>query len=148
MAHTWTWMTKYGSKILKGEAPDWEDDTIKIMILDNGHTPAPDTDEFIDDVSGDEVSGTGYTAGGATLDNAVVSETGASGFASVDADDETISTVTFVNGLYLYFYKDTGTPATSPIMGYVTLDVAKSPTADDFLIQFDAVGVLKVTGVS
>jgi len=48
-------------------AIDYLSDTIKIALLDNGHSPALDTHELFSDVEGDEISGTGYTAGGATL---------------------------------------------------------------------------------
>ncbi len=46
---------------------DWLVDTIKCMILNSTHTTNIDTQEFIDDVSANEVSSTGYTAGGETL---------------------------------------------------------------------------------
>ena len=37
------------------------------MLLTNSHSNDPDTQEFIDDVSANQVSGTGYTAGGQLL---------------------------------------------------------------------------------
>lgn len=43
---------------------DFDTDTFYCMLLDNSFTPNQDTQEFRDDVEGDEVSGTGYTAGG------------------------------------------------------------------------------------
>lgn len=48
-------------------AVDYLSDTIKIALLGAGYTPNLDTHEFFSDVSAQEVSGAGYTAGGATL---------------------------------------------------------------------------------
>ena len=43
---------------------DFDTDTFYVLLLDNTFTPDKDTQEFRDDVNGDEVVGTGYTAGG------------------------------------------------------------------------------------
>lgn len=45
---------------------DWDSDTIKLMLLTSSHTPNLDTHAYKSDLT-NEVSGTGYTAGGATL---------------------------------------------------------------------------------
>ncbi len=60
---------------------DWLNDTIKVALL-AGHTPAPDVDDYFDDVSADEESGTGtgYTAGGETLTGKSVTYTPANSF--------------------------------------------------------------------
>ena len=41
--------------------------TIKMMLLDSNHTNNIDAQEFISDVNVNEVTGTGYTAGGSTV---------------------------------------------------------------------------------
>lgn len=41
---------------------DLVNDTIKVMLVDNDYTPNADHD-FVDDVSAEELSGTGYTGG-------------------------------------------------------------------------------------
>lgn len=46
---------------------DYLSDTIKVALLGSGYTPALDTHDYYNDVSASEVSGAGYTAGGATL---------------------------------------------------------------------------------
>jgi len=47
----------------------WDDGNVKLMLLDDGHTPDLDAHDYVDDVRSDEVSGTGYTADGQALDN-------------------------------------------------------------------------------
>ena len=99
----------------------FEGDTLKVMILDSTGSAALDetADTEIDDVSANEVSGSNYTAGGPTLDNVTVTESG--GVVTVDADDETISQHAsgFSDGRALVLYKDTGTPATSIIIAHL-----------------------------
>ena len=50
---------------------DFGDDTIKVMLSTESYVPDQDTHEFRDDVT-NEVAGTGYTAGGATVEPTAV----------------------------------------------------------------------------
>src|SRR5579872_5252486 len=52
-------------------------DTLKMMLLTSSYTPALDTDAQYSDISANEVTGTGYTAGGATLSGQAVTLTAA-----------------------------------------------------------------------
>ena len=61
---------------------DFDTDTLKTALLTSSYTPNLDTHDFFDDVSGYEVSGTGYTADGATLANAGVTATAANSWAT------------------------------------------------------------------
>ena len=54
-------------KMIDGSAAiAWASDTIKVALTTVTYSPAQDTDDFFNDVT-NEVTGTGYTAGGATL---------------------------------------------------------------------------------
>lgn len=59
-------------------------DTIKAALLDDGHVPDRD-DEFFSDVSADEVSATGYTAGGFALTGKTLVDIGSG--TKFDAED-------------------------------------------------------------
>lgn len=63
-------------------AVDYLSDTIKFALLDSGHTPNRNTHEVFSDVSGDEVSGAGYTTGGATLGSKTITYTAANSWAA------------------------------------------------------------------
>ncbi|MFW6098009.1 MAG: hypothetical protein ACOC9Z_08025 [Chloroflexota bacterium] len=65
------------SKLLTGDI-DLDTDTLKLALL-TGHTLDTATHDFFDDVSADEVSGDGYTAGGETISNPSVTFTAADG---------------------------------------------------------------------
>jgi len=64
---------------------DMANDTFKIVLLDDGHTPDA-THVYYSDISGDELSnGNGYTTGGETLTGATWTITG--GTAKFDASN-------------------------------------------------------------
>jgi len=50
---------------------DFENDTFKLALVTSSYTPDRDTHDNFDDIT-NEVSGTGYTAGGAALANLTV----------------------------------------------------------------------------
>lgn len=66
-----------------GSAPniDFISDTIKIMLTTSSYTPNYATHDYKDDVT-NEVSGTGYSAGGATLGTKALTVTAANSFAT------------------------------------------------------------------
>ena len=132
----------FKQRIMNGSI-DLDTDTIKVMLLDNSHTQNVDTHEFIDDVSGDEVSGTGYTAGGATLSNKAVTVDNTDNEGVIDADDVTWGSST-ITARYAAIYKDTGTPSTSPIIAIIDFGSDKSSSAGDFTISWAAEGILNL----
>lgn len=133
---------KWQEQALNGTgAIDWDTDTIKVMLVNSTYTPAPTTDNFIDDIDTDEVTGTNYTAGGETIETISVTES--TGVTTVDGDDVTWlqSGSGFANARYAVIYKDTGTPATSPVVGYIDLVTDKSNVNGDLTIQWGASGI-------
>lgn len=118
---------------------DHVDDTIKVMLVSSSYTPNQDTHQFIDDVT-NQVTGDGYTAGGATLASKTVTQNDTDNRGVFDAADVTWadSTIT-ARGAVLY--KDTGTPATSPVISYFDFAEDKISTDGDFTIAWDASGI-------
>ena len=62
--------------------------TVKLLIVTNSYTPDQNAHDFEDDLGANEVSGTGYTAGGNTMANMVDTLSGA-GLVTVGFDDPT-----------------------------------------------------------
>ena len=122
---------------------DLDTDTIKVMLLDSNHSNNADTQEFIDDVSANEVSGTGYTAGGATLANKAVTQDNTDDEGVFDADDVSWA-ASSITARYAVIYKDTGTPATSPIIAIIDFGEDKVSTSGAFTINWDAEGILNL----
>ncbi len=119
----------------------WTSDTIKVMLVTASYSPDIDAHDFIDDASANEVSGTNYTAGGATLGSKTATVDNTNDWTSYDAADASWATVTFSLARYGIIYKDTGTPSTSPVVAYVDFGSNQSRTADAFTIQWHANGV-------
>ena len=122
---------------------DWEDDTIRCALTTSSYTPNKDTDEFFDDIS-NEVVGAGYTADGVALTSLAVNVDTATDEVQLDSDNVqwTVATITARRAV---IYKDTGTPATSPLIGWVDFGADEATTAGTFTIIVDADGWLKIT---
>lgn len=137
----------YGNAIkaaFNGEI-DWDTDTIKVALLSSAHTPNQDTHDYWDDVSANEVSGTGYTAGGATLASKTSTYDGANNVLVLDAADVVWSAST-ITARYAVIYNDSGaTAAQKALIGYVDFGSDQSSTNGNFTITWDATGIVRVT---
>lgn len=117
-------------------------DTIKISLHTSSYTPDIDTHEFFDDVT-NEVTGTGYTAGGNTL-SVTTSQDNTNDKGVFDATDTSWTTAT-ITARYAVIYKDTGTPSTSPLVCYLDFGSDFTSSGGTFLITFHADGIINIT---
>jgi hypothetical protein len=124
---------------------DWDTDTIKVALLTNAYTPNQDTHNYYDDVSGNEVSGTGYTGGGVTLTNKTNTYNGASNVIVLDADDVTWSSSTITARYAVVYDASPATNATKPLIGYVDFGSDQSSSNGNFTITWDATGIVRIT---
>lgn len=131
----------FKAKIMDGSI-DLDTDTIKVALVTSTYTPNQDTHDFFDDVT-NEVVGTGYTAGGATLASKAVSVDTTDNEGVFDANDVvwTTSTIT-ARGAVLY--KSTGTASTSALIAYIDFVTDKISTAGSFTIAWNAEGILNL----
>lgn len=119
---------------------DWTVDTIKLALCTSTLTPSADTHTYFSDIT-NEVSGTGYTAGGATLGTKTLTQDNTNDRGVADAADVTWSAST-ITARYAVLYKSTGTASTSPVMGIIDFGSDKSSSATDFVVQFHANGII------
>jgi hypothetical protein len=131
----------FKKKIMDGSI-DLDTDTIKVALTTSSYTPDQDAHDFFDDVT-NEVSGTGYSAGGATLANKAVTADNTDNEGVFDADDTTWSTST-ITARYAIIYKSTGTAATSPLIAAIDFGSDKTSTAGTFTITWAAEGILNL----
>lgn len=66
-------------------------DTLKMGLLTSSYTPSLTSDTFWGDVNGNEVSGTGYTAGGASVTSATLTLTAANSWSVLRANTTSYS---------------------------------------------------------
>jgi hypothetical protein len=95
--------------------------TVKGMIVTSGYSVNQNTHDFRDDLGANEVSGTGYSAGGNTLANPVVSLDGA-GLVTVDFDDPATwsqNAAGFSNGRrFIVYIARGGAASADELIGY------------------------------
>lgn len=137
----------YGSFLMKAlnKEIDYDTDTIKVMLLTSAYTPNQDTHDYLDDVVANEVTGTGYTAGGATLASKAITYDSATNVVILDADDVTWSSSTITARYAVVYDSSPGTNATRPLIGYVDFTSDQSSTAGNFTITWDATGIVRIT---
>jgi hypothetical protein len=119
---------------------DWDTDTVKAALL-TGYSVNQDTHDFFDDVSGTEITGTGYTAGGASLGSRTATYDTATDQIRLDAADTTWTTST-LSATDAVVYKSTGTASTSPLMAAVDFGGTVSTTTGTFQITWDSTGIV------
>ena len=121
---------------------DFENDTFKLALVTSSYTPDRDTHDNFDDIT-NEVSGTGYTAGGAALANLTVTQDNTNDKAVFDAYDVTwaSSTITARAGI---LYKVGAWASTSPLIGYIDFTEDKVSTVGNFIVSFNVSGIITV----
>lgn len=131
------------ASFMRGDV-DLEGDTIRLCLLADTWTPSIDSNDFWNDISANEISGTGYSAGGATLANKSVTADNTDDEGVFDADDVTWTTATFT-ARYAVLVLWTGVSSTSNLIGYWDFGANRSPSGVDFTIQFNAEGIINLT---
>lgn len=137
----------YGSLLGKAfnKEIDFDTDTIKVALLKNTYSPNQDVHATYADVVGSEVTGTGYTAGGAALNGKTVTYDAANNVTVLDADDVTWANST-ITARYAVIYDDAGgTSGEKALMGYVDFGVDQASTNGNFTITWDASGIFRFT---
>jgi len=127
---------------LANKLANLETDTIKVMLCTSSYTPDQDAHDFKDDVT-NEVTGTGYTAGGAAVANNTVSIS--TTVTKFDGDDAewTSSTIT---ARYAVLYDDTPVgDSAKPVIAYVDFGENKSSENGTFKLVWNASGIFTIT---
>lgn len=123
---------------LMNKIVDMEADTIKVMLLDNSHAFNA-AHNVIGDVDTNEISGAGYSPGGATLAGKAVTQGGTTKF---DGTDVAWTSATF-SAWHAVLYDDT--VATDDLIGSIDFSGEKSVSGGTFTIQWHANGIVTLT---
>jgi hypothetical protein len=137
----------YGNFLAKAlnKEVDFDSDTIKVALVSSSYTPNQDTHDYWDDVVANEVTGTGYTSGGATLASKTVTYDSANNVIVLDAADVTWASST-ITARYAVVYDDSGsTNAAKALIGYVDFGSDQSSTNGNFTITWDSTGIVRIT---
>jgi hypothetical protein len=112
-------------------------DTIKVAMITNSSTPNFETHDHWSDLSSNEVSGSGYSAGGATLGSITLAN--ASGTLKFDAADTSWTTATISSARAAVVYDDTLT--NDPLICLVNFGADYASSAGTFQITWNASGI-------
>lgn len=127
MAITTAMCSSFKEELLKG-VHDFENDTFKMALYTSSATLDASTTAY---TVTNEVSGTGYTAGGQDLDSPTVTLSGTTAF--VDFADETWTGASITaRGALIY----NSTAAGNPAVAVFDFGADKTSTAGDFVVQF------------
>lgn len=123
---------------------NWVSDTIKVALCTSAYTPNKRTHTWLSDIT-NEVTGTGYTAGGYTLSGKSLTQDNTNDRAVFDANDISQSGVTIAAYRYLVVYKSTGTASTSPLI--TVIDLGTDYTLDTGILAttWSTAGVFNIT---
>jgi len=122
---------------------DFVTDTIKIALITDAVAPNQDTHDYWNDLSANEIaSGNGYTTGGYTLLSKALTYDAGTNEVRLDCADPQWLFDASKTFRYAVVYKDTGSAATSPLMGYGDFG-GNEATSNTYTITIDASGILK-----
>jgi hypothetical protein len=128
---------------------DLDTDTIVGILVGTGYTPNRTAHSLFSDVSANEVTGTGYTAGGIALSSKTMTHSAGTG--TFDAADLTWSTSTITAKYCVLIRRAGGSLASGDLLiGYVDLDTTSgsstvTSTGGNFTVAWNASGILTVT---
>lgn len=128
-----------------GKKVDYTNDSIKVALLSSGYTPNQGSHANFSDVSSYEVTGTGYTAGGQALSGKTATLDTTNKVLVLDANDVTWANSTVTARYAVVYDAQTGVSTTSPLIGYIDLVSDQASNNGNFVIQWDATGIVRLT---
>jgi hypothetical protein len=117
-------------------------DVIKVGLL-TGYTPDIDTHDEWADVSGDEESGAGYTAGGEILANQVTTNESATDNGKLDGDDVTWTGLDVGTPSDAVMYDDTTVTPTDMLMAF--WEILTASNGGNYTLQWNALGIITLS---
>lgn len=143
MAVSAKWYSKAFDAAFKKKI-DVSADTFKAMLVTGSYAFDQDAHDFKDDIT-NEVTGTGYTAGGATLTSVTFTYNASTNTFSFDAADVAWASSTITARGCVIYDSTPGTDATRPLLIFIDFGADVATTAGTLTITFDSAGIATVT---
>ena len=140
MAITATAYGPFGLHLLKGDV-DVDTATFMVSLHSSSYTPSKDH-EFFSSVT-NEIYGSGYTAGGATIGSVAAAYDATNDRSTLDGADVTWTALT-ATYRYAVIRVDTGSSATSPVVAWVDFGADQAASGIDVTLQWDATGFFRL----
>lgn len=131
-------------KSLANKEIDLDTDTLKAMLCTSAYTPDQDTHQYKSSIT-NEVTGTGYTAGGQALTSVTVAYSAGTNTLTLDAADPSWAAST-ITARYIVFYDSSpATDATRPLIAYDDFGSDQVSSSGTFTYQINASGIATIT---
>lgn len=130
-------------ELSEGGAVDWNVDTVKMALVTSAYTYSADHN-FADEIT-NELSGGNYSR--VTMTNTGPTEDDTNDQVNFTGQNEVFSALELAAGqpYAAIILKDTGTPATSPLLAYVVLTTPPAPNGGDYQINMPTNGWIQCT---
>jgi len=122
---------------------DLVNDTVKVALMNSSHSFSASAIGW-SSVSANEISGTGYTAGGAALANKSVTQNNTNNDGVFDADDLSWTSATFT-AYHAVLHDTTPTSPADPLICSIDFGGAQTVSSGTFTIQWDSDGIINIT---
>lgn len=123
---------------------DLSADTIKVMLVTSSYTFDQDAHQYKSSIT-NEVTGTGYTATGATLGSPSLTYTGGTNTLALDGTDVSWTTATLTARGAVVYDSTPGTDATRPLLVFVDFGADTPVTAGTLSLTWDPAGICSVS---
>lgn len=130
-------------KYIMNGSIDLDTDSIYVMLVTSSYTPDQDLHEYRDDIT-NEVSGTGYTAGGSALASKTVTADNTDNEGVFDANDVSWSTSTITARAAVLYKNRGGASSADELICYIDFGADKISTAGTFTIAWNAEGIVNL----
>lgn len=128
----------FKAEVMKGNL-NLDSDQLNLALLDNNHANDIDNDATFSDVSGDEVSGSGYSAGGQAIANTGVTQDNTDDEGVLDGDDVVWSNSSITARYGVVYHNSTGT-----IVAILDFGQDKTSSNGEFKVSFAGEGIVNL----
>ncbi|MBF5002408.1 hypothetical protein IRT45_35415 [Nocardia sp. BSTN01] len=119
-------------------------DTFKVMLCSSLYVPDQDAHQYKSSVT-NEISGTGYTAGGQTVSPLTITYNAATNQLVIDCPDAQWASASFTARVAVLYDATPASDSTRPLIGYILFDSDIPVTSSTFTVQWDSTGVATLT---
>jgi len=114
-------------------------DQLNLALLDSNHSNDIDNDSVFSDVNGDEISGSGYSAGGQAIANTGVTQDNTDNEGVLDGDDVTWANSSITARYGVVYHNATGT-----IVAILDFGQDKTSSNGEFKVSFAGEGIVNL----
>ncbi|GAB6898603.1 hypothetical protein [Kineosporia succinea] len=123
---------------------DIDSDALKVMLCTSSYTPNQDTHRYRSSIT-NEITGTGYTAGGAALTGVTVAYNSTTNTLTIDCDDVTWATSTLTARYAVFYDSSPASDSVRPVLCYWDFGADIASSSGPFTLTISTGGLITWT---